>query len=141
MIRESFNANTGIIFDACMLRRELGLDMEEGSRPTRQPPRGYSTFAGSNSKGSFLRKVPDTVVRGLGAPFRRVKKKLRKFYTRDLDEPPITSRFGRTGYPSGVEAEEERMDALSPIFDMIKVQPFWRIFEVSPCKFCLPVQE
>ena len=137
MIRESFNANTGIIFDACMLRHELGLDMEGGIRPTRLPPgRLPPTFLddSSDSKGSF-RKILAAIFQGLKAPFHRAKQKLQNFFTRETYEP-VTSRFGRTECPSGLEAEEEREDALSPIFDMMRIQPFWKIFEVFPCKFC-----
>ena len=149
MIRETFNTNTGIIFDACMLRREVGLDMDQEmgkdvvptlSPPDPLPPSGDCSALARPSKGEFegysFRRFPVAIISGLTSPFRWVGRGLHKLCTRDFgDDTDIPTRSERK-VPSEIEANEERKDALSPIFDEMRIHPWWKVLEFLPCKFC-----
>ena len=151
MIGESFKANTGIIFDACMLRREAGLDMieemgegggvdnDKDIRPTWSPPNplspsdDHSALAmpkkGRFERVSFWSLILAAVIWGFFSPFRWAGYNLRGRYT------PLTPRSEQKHLSEG-EAEEEQKDALSPIYDQVKINPWWEILEFIPCKFC-----
>ena len=50
---------------------------------------------------------------------------------------PLQSDLIKT---SGREAHEEAKDAISPIFDEMKVHPLWKVLEFIPCEFCPIIQ-
>jgi hypothetical protein len=147
MIREAFNTNTDIIFDACMLRHEVGLDMDKDKQtdedicPTSCPPEPLPpvgkhsalTAPRRNEHAGFsLKTIPRAVASTLVSPFSWAAKKLRGLCVRDLcDHKNVEARSKRKGR-SKEEAKEERKDALSPIFDEMKIHPFWKFFEIVP---------
>ena len=145
MVRESFKVNTGIIFDSCMLKSEIGLDMEKDIYPTWCPPDplppsgDYSalTRPGKDALGGFsFRRIPVAVISALGSPFRWAENTLQSLTTRDFSESTDVLPRAERKPRSDDEAEEELKDALSPIFDQMKIHPVWKVLELVPCKFC-----
>ena len=145
MVRESFKVNTGIIFDSCMLKSEIGLDMEKDicptwSPPVPRPPSGDHSALTKPGKDEFegfsFRRIPAAVISALGSPFRWARSTLQSLTTRDFSESTdVLPRAERKPRSDG-EAMEELEDALSPIFDEMKIHPVWKVLEFVPCKFC-----
>jgi len=153
MIRESFMVKTGIIFDAEMLRSDAGLDMSKdidvdmlrpddglgkikdiGPDPAPGLPSGkYSALdppTGARIEGFSFGRIPQIVMSGLKSPFLWIGSKVQSLYTREPSEssdiPPKRRRH------SEKEAMEELKDVLSPIYDPMKLQSWWKLFEFVP---------
>jgi hypothetical protein len=125
MIRECFKANTGMLFDAQRLR-ELGLDpatLYPYVRP-RPPPLPVS---------------PGTKIE---SPRPRTSR-LRRLFSRRRNpdvpaaEPPPHTTPSKLSEPKphGLEEEEDLRDALSPMYDQLKIHRFWWILELIPMTF------
>ncbi|KAJ6530943.1 hypothetical protein DFH09DRAFT_1183741 [Mycena vulgaris] len=120
MIRECFQAQTGMIFDAQRLQ-ELGLD-----------PATLYPFV-------LDRPPPLPVGDAKIEPLPPRKSLLRRLFSRTR-EPAFTVSPLLDDVPPeqptrGMEEEEELKDALSPIYDQLKLKPFWWILEVIPMSF------
>ncbi|KAJ7174136.1 hypothetical protein C8R43DRAFT_943752 [Mycena crocata] len=119
MIRECFKAETGIIFDAQRLH-ELGLDpatLYPFVKPRPPPlPIGSAKIESVPRRKSWLRRV-----------FSRKSAEHFPSPSEEVipDEKPA----------HGMEEEEDLKDALAPIYDQLKLKPFWWILEVVPFKF------
>ena len=141
MIRESFRVETGIIFDAHMLRHDAGLNMDNDIGPDPAPdprlPEGehsaLATPPDATTEGFSFRNIQNAAISGLESPFLRARDKLRSFYKRESSEPSDTPPKPRRH--SEEEAKEELKDALSPIYDQMKLQAGWKLFEIFSCKF------
>ena len=127
MIRECFRAGeagTGIIFNAHMLKHEVGLDIDSIFKA----PDLFSSKTlhragpdGAELNSSSLTHTP-AIISPPGPLFRRTWGKLSNLLK---DTPPK-----RKGFTEG-EAKEEFNDALSPIHD----EPtFWKVVEWIPCE-------
>ena len=116
MIRECFQANTGIIFDAHALKHEIGLDMGE-SGPTPKapelPPHTAQQLAKREAVGVFG-WVRDTVT---------------TTYRRWWSGPSYKIHEGRT---SKGEAQEELNDAVSLNDDQLD-KWYWKAMQNMPC--------
>ena len=147
MIRESFRVETGIIFDAHMLRHDAGLDMNKEDigpdDPAPNPclPSGKHSAldppTGARIEGFSFRHIPHAVYSGLKSgltfPFQWVGGVVRSLRTREPSEPPHIPPKRRRH--SEEEATEELKDVLSPIYDPMELQSWWKLFEYFPCKF------
>ena len=113
MIRECFKANTGIMFESKGLRT-LGLDpsMLYPTVKPRPPPLPVNPELHQCQR---VLKEPSWIRRWL---FPGEKKK----------------KGGATD-PVGSEEEEDLKDALSPIYDQLKLRRAWWILEVLPLRF------
>ena len=122
-----------------MLMHEVGLDIKSlSTAPDPLPPEirqldipGTSFFF--LSRFSLLR-VTSVILRGLSLPFRWVKSELLNllYYTPPEFEFAFTSAAGLFRYKG--EAEEELKDALSPIYDQLKLHWYWKVMEWVPCE-------
>ncbi|KAK0487950.1 hypothetical protein IW261DRAFT_1548713 [Armillaria novae-zelandiae] len=119
-----FKAETGIMFHSERLR-EIGLDPA-----TLYPfvmPRPPALSVGSAMIPTGRRKTP---------LWKRIIPKLRY-------QPQLVSDEGETvaqeasieGPPIGTEEEEELRDALSPMYDQLKLSKLWWILELVPLEF------
>jgi hypothetical protein len=107
MIRECFKTDTGIIFDAHMLKFEAGMNIDAIT----EAPEALEPEARSWTKpesGSLL----STLTSGWSK----------------LPPPPPPKRVFVS------EAQEQLDDALSPIFDQLDEHAYWRPMEWMPCK-------
>jgi hypothetical protein len=121
MIRECFKLHTGIIFDAHMLRHEVGLDIEsiyETPEPLPFSDCRLSVPDSTKIEGSSLTSA-------LASPFRWVWSKLPQIRS---PAPPPPFKF-QHGWEFEGEAQEELDDALSPIYDQLKEHAGWQILE------------
>ena len=128
-----------------MLRREVGLDMvqEEGKDicPTPSPPKPFSAKslplarpeAGEYEGYSFW-SIPVAIWSGLRSPFHWAGTKWHNLTTRDLGKPTNIKPRSERKHLSQREDDEELKDALSPIFDEMKIHPSWKILEFIPGK-------
>jgi len=137
MIRECFRTGTGIVFDARMLRDEVGLDIDEGIGPTATVPKQLSPGAlrkpsGGELEGFSPSHIPDAVISELSSPSRWIQGKLSSLRSHKFKKHKDTSK--RPKHISSKESEEDLNDALSPIVDQIKMHPVWNIVEWIPCK-------
>src|ERR1700749_3930876 len=91
MIREIFKLNIGIIFDAHMLKHEVGLDVDSISEAPKPLIPAAIQLVGPNGRelGGALSKIPVAIISGLGAPFRWVRDKLPRLRLRDSPEVPF----------------------------------------------------
>ena len=109
MIRECFNAKTGIIFDAHMLKHQVGLDIDSDTAlGAPQPilhPTDYWTKAEPDGRFSL---------RWILGPQKSISN-------------PDESDFKD-------EPTEELHDVLSPIYDQLKKHTFWKVMEWIPCE-------
>ena len=139
MIRECFRTKTGIIFDAHMLRNECGLDIDHILRvpPALLPETLHLRRPhGAELEGFSFRHVPVAVISGLGSPFRWAWSKLSGLRLHDSKKQFVSTveQLERRKPPPLGEDREELYDALSPIFDQIKMHPEWNVIEWIPCK-------
>ena len=148
MIRECFNLETGIIFDAHMLKHEVGLDIdikyeerpatdtkvkerlaiESISKPPQSPLPETNCLMKLDTaeiKGFSLLQVPVAVGSAIVSPFRWAWRKV-------FPAPPKKRRTER--FMSEGEETETLKDALCPIFDQFKKHPHWRILDWCFCK-------
>ncbi|KAF8066478.1 hypothetical protein FPV67DRAFT_1494951 [Lyophyllum atratum] len=118
MVRECFKAKTGIVF-TCEGLREIGLDptslydpsvpfddQEVRDRPPALP-----------IDGMYVQRIPPNPKK-LPKPERKKAKQERKKQ--------------RIAEQSFSEEEHERLDALSPIYDQLKLSPMWWLLEYLP---------
>ena len=146
MIRECFKVNTGIIFDAHMLKHEVGLDIVGDIDPTFTIPKPLSPGplhlrrpSGAELEGFSFGRILIAIISGLGCPFHWAEGKLLSLRLHDSKKPVrALEKLERRGPVSLGEPREELNDALSPIVDQIKVNPGWKIVEWIPCKFSPP---
>lgn len=135
MIRECFKVNSGIIFDAHMLKHEVGLDTDSIFKAPEALPPATLHLAGPDSteiKGFSFRNIPKGIVTAAGAPFRWVwggLSHLRIHGSPKLAFTPEQERFVYEG-----EAREELADALSPIYDQLSKHTYWKVMEWIPCE-------
>ena len=137
MIRECFKTGTGIVFDARMLRDDVGLDIDEGIGPTAVVPKRLSPGVlrkptGGELEGFSPRHIPDAIMSELSSPSRWIQGKLSSLRLHNSKKPKHTSQ--RPKHVSSKESDEDINDALSPIVDQIKMHPAWNIIEWMPCK-------
>jgi hypothetical protein len=132
MIRECFKVNTGIIFDAHMLKHEVGLDTDSIYKaPKLLSPTTYSPGSdGTKRKGSFSRRIPGAIDSTSG-PSSRI-------WGEPSNLPPcrssqVTFSFEQPRFISRGEAQEELDDALSPIYDQLEKHIYWKVMEWIPC--------
>ena len=131
MIRECFKVKTGIIFDAHMLRHEVGLDI--GSGPTFTTPQPLPSTAERLTEAK-----PDPKSKSKDASWRE---SLKATFRWILGKPTRLCSSGETfepvGFTSNSEPREELADALSPIYDQLERHIYWKFMELIPCKLSL----
>ncbi|KAJ6585672.1 hypothetical protein B0H19DRAFT_1110417 [Mycena capillaripes] len=119
MIRETFKANTGIMFDAQRLQ-ELGLDPQTLypfvlDRPPPLPVDGAKIEPTPRQKG-WLRRI--------------LSRKCKDFpMSPELENAPLEKP------PPGMEEAEDLKDALCPIYDQLKLSKCWWLLELIPLTF------
>ena len=137
MIRECFKLNIGIIFDAHMLKHEVGLDIDSIFSPP--PPLSPTTLHLAAPDGELVgfsfRRIPTAIISGLTSPFRWVWAKLPHLRSHSSPKVPFTLEQSRFIFEG--EAKEELEDALSPIYDQLDKHTYWKIMEWIPCKLPL----
>lgn len=114
MIRECFKANTGIMFHSEALRY-IGLDPAT-LHPSVTPRQSPKTITPEHK----IRKLPDNPI-----PVS---------HTTSAEKRPaeIHTRHAAPNPPLGSEEEEELHDALSPVYDQLKLKRWWWILEILP---------
>jgi len=118
MIRECFKTGTGIIFDARMLRDDVGLDITKGIGALRKP-------SGGELEGFSPSHISAAVMSELSSPSRWARGKLSSLRLHNSKKPKNISQ-----QPKSKECDEDLNDAtLSPIVDQIKMRPAWNIVE------------
>jgi hypothetical protein len=126
MIRECFKVNTGVIFDAHMLKHEVGLDIDS-ILATPEPLSPATLYLagpdGIELEGCSLLHLPAVIISALGSPFRWIWGKLSQLL------PYHSSKFSFEG-----EAQEELDDALCPVYDQLDKHTYWKVMEWIPCK-------
>lgn len=138
MIRECFNANSGIIFDAHMLKHEVGLDIENIFKAPKalSPETHHLVKPGSGElKGFTLSRIPIAIFSGLTSPFRWVGVKAKHLLRPKPSDAALSFDLPQFEYEG--EAREELKDALSPIYDQLPLHWYWRLMEWIPCE-CPP---
>jgi len=140
MIRECFKVNVGIIFDAHMLKHEVGLDVDSIlDVPAPLPPATLHLADpdGAELEGFSLRHIPIAIISGLGSPFRWIWGKLS--HLRFRNSPQVVISFEQQDkFISKGEAQEELDDALSPVYDQLDKHTYWKVMEWTPCKLPPP---
>ena len=127
MIRECFKAHTGIIFDAHMLRNEVGLDINSIDKA----PKPLSSTGSRLSEPDSTEIERFSFTSALSSPFRWVWSKVPQIRTPGPPPPPKAQHE----WEFEGEAEEELHDALSPIYDQLEKYTHWQVMEKLPCKF------
>ena len=121
MIRECFDAKTGILFDAHMLKYETGLDIGPG--PTFPAPQSLLPTTHK------LAKRPEGPS-WISSTFSWIRAK--------VSSPPKTASDDNDDkkpvIPIGDESQEELNDALSRIYDQLEEHSYWRAMEQIPGK-------
>ncbi|KAF9645435.1 hypothetical protein BDM02DRAFT_3101283 [Thelephora ganbajun] len=138
MIRECFKVNSGIVFDAHMLKHEVGLDVDSIFKAPNPLPPATLHLAGPDStelEGFSLRHIPVVIISGLGSPFRWIWGKLSHLRLRR--SPQVIFSLEQSRFVSEGEAQEELNDALSPIYDQLEKHTYWKVMEWIPCKLPL----
>jgi len=136
MIRECFKVNTGIIFDAHMLKHEVGLDIDsitKAPEPLLPATRHLARQDSAELQGFSFHRIPIAIISGLGYPFRWVWVKLT--HLRFQGSPKIVFTLEQPRFISEGEAQEELNDAISPIYDQLPKHTYWKVMEWIPCKF------
>ena len=132
MIRECFKVDTGIIFDAHMLKNEVGLDVN--SILEAPPPHRPATFQLDMPKpeGGALQKIPAAIISALYSPYSWIRGKPSDVNSPEDESPPVQPLP-----TSENESQEELNDAISQIHDQLKKYAHWRVMEWIPCKLPL----
>ena len=139
MIRECFATGSGIIFDAHMLKNEVGLDIDPAfkipvpiHKPALEPGFLHLRRPSDAELGKLsLRHIPAAVV----SPFRWVQGQVSKLRIHNSKKFVRALRELERRKPTTIgEPHEELNDTLSPVFDQIKIHPWWNIIEWLPCK-------
>jgi hypothetical protein len=108
MVRECFKTKTGIIFDANMLRHEIGLDinsvLEEPTLPSLHPP---SVLPSEEPRSESVESLTSRY-RPLG-------------WIKGQKKPHYKGKY-----------QEELGDAMAPIVDQLKLHWYWMPIEYIP---------
>ncbi|KAJ7615876.1 hypothetical protein FB45DRAFT_757594 [Roridomyces roridus] len=113
MIRETFKAGTGMLYDPTRLR-ELGLDPDTLYPEVRARP------APLPAQGRTIESIP------------KKKSWFHRLFSRAPDSDVLPENSKRV---SVSEEEEELYDSLAPIYDGLKLEPLWWILELIPMRF------
>jgi hypothetical protein len=138
MIRECFKSKSDIIFDAHMLRNEVGFDVNFTIQAPDLLPLGTHRLVKPGNgelKGFTLRQVPLAILSTLFFPFRWVWGELKNIILPESPHIPTPKKPGYEGEP-----HEELHDALSPIYDQLTLYRYWRFMEWIPCELLLPAR-
>ena len=124
MVRECFRANTGIVFDAHMLKHEIGLDVNS----VLEAPTLLSSPLPSPHPSSILpsekpRSEPPTSPTSRYRPLSWIKGKPSRDNATKDPKPPYKGEY-----------QEEVDDAISPIFDQLDMHWYWKAMEYIPCE-------
>lgn len=133
MIRECFKVYAGIIFDAHMLKHEVGLDVDSIFVAPKSLSPATLHLAGPDPAelhGLSLRHIPVAIISALGSPFRWIWGKLSAL--RRHSSPQVVFTLEQERFVSEGEAQEELNDALSPVYDQLKKHTYWKIMEWIP---------
>ena len=158
MIRECFKRDIGILFDMHMLEHEVGLDVRpilkalSSPKPSEalsslKPPEVLSSENHNLIKpphhtappGFTFSSIPKAIISTLGSPFCHVWKGLLNLRVRDRRQAAIPPSRLRKNLTSNGEAQEELLDALSPVYDQMKEHTYWKFIDCIPCKLSLPL--
>ena len=134
MIRECFEAKTGIIFDANMLRNEVGMNVDFDKMwlkplPPRLSPRPElktQHIQPNDDIPSFLSSLWKFVWSAVSFPFILLTSLITGGRKPSVNVEP------RPRSPFLDEDVEELQDALSPIYDQLPRQWYWRVLEWIP---------
>jgi hypothetical protein len=125
MIKECFDVKTGIIFDAHMLKHQVGLVLHPGTTHEAQPPYPLPDDPTESDNGFSLRRM-------LTSPFSWIKSKFSQTSpsesVSDRKKPASKDKFIFKG-----GFQEELNDALSPICDQLEKYWYWKVMEWIPC--------
>ena len=123
MVRECFKTNTGIVFDAHMLKHEIGLDIDsvlKAPTPLSSPPPSPCPSSLPSEK------APSESPTSLTSRYRPLSwfkgKPSRDNATTD-PRPPYKGEY-----------QEEVDDAVSPIYDQLNMHWYWKAMEYIPCE-------
>jgi hypothetical protein len=126
MIKECFDVKTGIIFDAHMLKHQVGLVLYPGTTHEAQPPYPPPDDLTESDDGFSLRRM-------LTSPFSWIKSKFSQ-----TSPPESVSDRKKPAYKDGFffkgGFQEELNDALSPIYDELDKHWYWKAMEWFPCE-------
>ena len=137
MIRECFKNNSDIIFDAHMLKNEVGLDANDVDSIIKAPdPLPAETYHldprdSEQENRTALPRIAASFSSGVNFPFRWARGKLEAL--RPNGSPHASTSKSQT-LPYQGEAQEELNDALHPIHDELDVCWYWKIMEWIPCE-------
>ena len=146
MVKECFDANTGIIFDSHMLKHQIGLVMDNKDKYPEystceckelEPPSSATdgpTESKSDNRASWGRR--------LASPFKWAWGQLTSHTPKATSNttpdvtPTDTSKdiFDQKRFTFEGSNQEELHDVLSKIHDGLKSQPAWWITEYWPCE-------
>ncbi|KZT19462.1 hypothetical protein NEOLEDRAFT_1077768 [Neolentinus lepideus HHB14362 ss-1] len=132
MIREIFRTKTGILLDAKMLQNEVGLDLKtiDDFAPPRIPPE-VDALQPEPPRDRFILAVDRFVLNAIKFPYKLVTGLIRppkvSMKANFFQEKASTSEY--LG-----ESNEELYDALSPIYDELRLTWWWRILEWIPLR-------
>ena len=123
MVRECFKTNTGIVFDAHMLKHEIGLDIDS----VLKAPTPLSSPLPSPHPSSVLsekvRSESPTSLTPWSRTFGWIKGKSSRDNATKDPRPPYKGEY-----------QEEVDDAISPIYDQLNAHWYWKAMEYIPCE-------
>jgi len=129
MIRECFKLQTGIIFDAHMLKNEVGLDID------------FDPNTHKEEAGRDIESLKEPQLLATEEPQLLATEKPQLPAT---EAPQIRDRLSQVWllppettpkpWKSEGEATEQHKDALSPIYDQLESHAHWKVVEWLPCK-------
>jgi hypothetical protein len=157
MIRECFRCNTGIIFDAIMLQ-QVGLNVRRShanggdpvlldipARIPASPPPSSPDGPKKTTFGQFAFALMHIAWASISYPFKRLvamfsvslhaathaknRRQTLPARRQDMSEYQL-----REDLDDSYEAEEERKDALSPLFDQLLANWVWTVLEYMPMR-------
>ena len=136
MIRECFKLETGIVFDAHMLKNEVGLGIDPILRVPELLPPQIPHLARADTaelEGFSVRQIPVVIISALCSPFLWIWDKLSYILSNNYPKAaPALKVFKPHTYKG--EAMELRNDALCPIYDQLEKYTHWKVMEWFPCK-------
>lgn len=131
MIRECFKVQSGIIFDAHMLKHEIGLDIDSIPQAPILPSSHLYPPTEPNDaelQGITCPRILFTILCGLGFPLLWLWSKIESLHIPKMVlNFPKRRRFEYEG-----EAEETVQDALSQIYDQLDRHWYWKVMEWIP---------
>jgi hypothetical protein len=137
MIRECFRVESGIIFDANMLKHEVGLDIDSISNAPFKAPdplfhetRSLDKPGSGEIKGFFFRHIPLAILTWLSSPIPLVWRKAKRLRLPKDSEVVCASNLH--GFQYEHEPREELADAISPIYDQLHLHWYWKLMEYIP---------